>query len=92
MTTSNIAILPKPPKKAIRLAQLLEAFFQTEKSWTGLLPPEQRVLIAFIAQNYDTGSTPTKSATRLDNNLTYYPIIWTYKKHRVEKAIQKRLI
>ncbi|CRL21491.1 Cyclin-like F-box [Penicillium camemberti] len=89
MTTSNIATLPKLPKEAIRLAHLLEAFFQTEKSWTGLLHPEQRVLITFIAQNYETGSPPAKSATRLDNNLAYYPMIWTHKEHRVEKAIQK---
>ncbi|CAI7644314.1 unnamed protein product [Penicillium viridicatum] len=89
MATSNIARLPKLPKEAIRLAHLLEAFFQTEKKWDSLLHPEQRVLITFIAQNYDTESTPTKSVTRLDNNLACYPIIWTRKEHRVEKAIQK---
>ncbi|OQD71041.1 hypothetical protein PENPOL_c001G08641 [Penicillium polonicum] len=89
MATSNIASLPKLPKEAIRLARLLEAFFQTEKKWDSLLHPEQRVLITFIAQNYDTESTPTRSATRLDNNLACHPMIWTRKEHRVEKAIQK---
>ncbi|KOS39560.1 hypothetical protein ACN38_g9596 [Penicillium nordicum] len=84
-----MATLPKLPKEAIRLAHLLKAFFQTEKSWAGLLHPEQRVLITFIAQKYDTGSTPRKSATRLDSSHVRYPMIWTHKKHRVKKAIQK---
>ncbi|KGO55967.1 hypothetical protein PEX2_006120 [Penicillium expansum] len=89
MTKSNITTLPKLPKEAVRLAHLLEDFFQTEKSWTGYLHPDQKVLITFIAQNYDTESTPTKSVTRSDNNLTCYPRRWTHKKHQVKKAIEK---
>ncbi|OQE04904.1 hypothetical protein PENVUL_c029G02307 [Penicillium vulpinum] len=89
MTKSNITSLPSLPAEAIRLSNLLEAFFQEEKSWTGLLLPDQRVLITFIAQNYDTRSTPNKSATQSDNGPAYYPRTWRRKKHQVKKAIQR---
>ncbi|CAG8903711.1 unnamed protein product [Penicillium egyptiacum] len=89
MTKSDIPTLPKLPAEAIRLAHLLEAFFQAERSWTGSLHQDQRVLIAFIAQNYDTGSTFAKLATQSNNKLGCYPRIWTHKDYRVKKAIQK---
>ncbi|CAG7989754.1 unnamed protein product [Penicillium nalgiovense] len=88
MPKSDIPILPKLPAEAIRLAHLLEAFFQAEKSWSGLLHPDQRVLITFIVQNYDTGPILPK-ATQSSNNLACYPRIWTHKEYRVKKAIQR---
>ncbi|KAJ5800187.1 uncharacterized protein N7518_002255 [Penicillium psychrosexuale] len=83
MTQSNARSLPKLPAEAIRLAHLLDSFFKTNKTWTGLSHPDQRVLIEFIAQKYDMGSTLTA------NHITRYPRIWAREEHRVTEAIQK---
>jgi ankyrin repeat protein len=88
MPKPDIPVLPKLPAEAIRLAHLLEAFLQAEKSWSGLLHPDQRVLITFIVRNYDTGSTLPK-ATQSSNGIACYPGIWTQKEYRVKKAIQR---
>ncbi|KAI2746566.1 hypothetical protein DTO013E5_242 [Penicillium roqueforti] len=83
MTQSNARTLPKLPAEAIRLAHLLDSFFKTNKTWTGLSHPDQRVLIGFIAQKYDMGSTLAA------NHITRYPRIWAREEHRVTEAIQK---
>ena len=88
MTTSNTKTLPKLPAEAIRLAHLLDSFFQTNESWTGLARPDQRVLIEFIVQKYDMGSTLTEPATQSDNHIARYPRKWAHDEHRVREAIQ----